>query len=59
MIDLTPLVIGEKSLGFYNVINEMIEREMLEKPKYFTKSFITPRVENNSDIYDYIFRGLV
>lgn len=56
--DLTPLLVGKTSLGFYNVIDEMIEREMLEKPKYLTKSFINPRVENNSDIYDYIFRGL-
>ena len=56
--DLNPLLIGKTSLNFYNVIDEMIEREMVEKPTYLTKSFVDPRVENNSDIYDYILSGL-
>jgi uncharacterized protein (TIGR02421 family) len=56
--DLNPLLIGKTSLNFYNVIEEMIEREMVDKPTYLTKSFVKPRVENNSDIYDYILSGL-
>ncbi|MCO6500536.1 MAG: flavohemoglobin expression-modulating QEGLA motif protein [Vicingus serpentipes] len=56
--NLNPLLIGKTSLNFYNTINEMIEREMISSPSYITKSFANPRVENNSDIYDYILSGL-
>lgn len=57
-INLEPLLVGKTSLSFYNTINEMIEREMIEKPKYITQSFTNPKIENNSDIYEYIFSGL-
>lgn len=57
-ISLEPLLVGKTSLDFYNTIREMIEREMIEKPKYITQSFINPKIENNSDIYEYILSGL-
>jgi uncharacterized protein (TIGR02421 family) len=56
--DLTPLLVGKTSLPYYNTIEEMIEREMIEKPNYITKSYLIPQAENNNSIYDYIFSGL-
>lgn len=32
--DLSPLLIGKTSFPYLNVINEMIERKMVDKPKY-------------------------
>lgn len=55
---LDPLLIGKTSIEFYNVISEMIEREMVERPQYITKSFVQPKSENNSEIYEYILSGL-
>ena len=37
--DLTPLLVGKTSLNFYQTISEMIQREMIQKPVYITKSF--------------------
>lgn len=56
--DLTPLLVGKTSLPFYNTIEEMIGREMIAPPKYITKSFVSPKAEMNSSIYNYIFSGL-
>ena len=56
--NLDPLLVGKTSIEFYNVISEMIEREMVEKPQYITKSFVQPKSENNSEIYEYILSGL-
>ena len=56
--DLQPLLVGKTSLDFYNTINEMIERDMIQKPKYVTHSFLHPKTENNHDIYEYILSGL-
>lgn len=55
---LRPLLVGKTSLPFYNTIEEMIEREMVEKPKYITRSFVHPQKENNHEIYEYILSGL-
>lgn len=56
--DLTPLLIGKTSLSFYNTIEEMIGREMISMPKYITKSFIQPNLEQNNLIYNYVLSGL-
>ena len=56
--NLTPLLVGKTSLDFYSTIEEMIERDMLKQPAFITQSFVKPRVENNSEIYEYIFSGL-
>ncbi|MCF8298040.1 MAG: flavohemoglobin expression-modulating QEGLA motif protein [Saprospiraceae bacterium] len=56
--NLEPLLVGKTSLEFYNTIVEMIERDMIQKPKYITQSFIKPKIENNNEIYEYIFSGL-
>ncbi|MGB0882433.1 MAG: flavohemoglobin expression-modulating QEGLA motif protein [Vicingaceae bacterium] len=56
--DLSPLLVGKTSIGFYNTIVEMIDRNIIEKPKYITKSFEHPKTELNNDLYDYILSGL-
>ncbi len=55
---LEPLLIGKTSIGFYHTINEMIEREMIQKPIYVTHSFTSPKQGNNDSIYQYILGGL-
>ena len=55
---LEPLLVGKTSLGFYHTISEMIEREMVVKPSFITKSFVEPQPHDNSDIYNYILSGL-
>ncbi|MBC8226845.1 MAG: flavohemoglobin expression-modulating QEGLA motif protein [Gammaproteobacteria bacterium] len=57
-IDLSPLLVGKTSLHFYNTINEMIERDMIVKPKHITKSFVQPVGYQNDEIYEYIISGL-
>jgi len=57
-VSLSPLLVGKTSLDFYDTINEMIEREMIAKPKYITKSFEQPVDYQNNEIYEYIISGL-
>lgn len=56
--DLEPLLVGKTSLDFYHTINEMIQREMVQKPIYKTLSFSDPKLGSNNDIYEYILGGL-
>jgi len=56
--DLTPLLVGKTSLEFYHTISEMIEREMIVKPKYITNSFVHPKTHQNDEVYKYILSGL-
>lgn len=56
--DLEPLLIGKTSFEFYHTINEMIQREMIQKPVYITHSFTNPKLSKNNDIYEYILSGL-
>ncbi|NWJ52060.1 MAG: flavohemoglobin expression-modulating QEGLA motif protein [Bacteroidetes bacterium] len=56
--DLIPLLVGKTSLQFYNIIEEMIGREMISPPKYITKSLLKPTTEQNNSIYNYILSGL-
>ena len=56
--NLNPLLVGKTSISFYNIIEEMIQREMILAPKYIAKSFSNPKVENNSEVYEYILSGL-
>lgn len=56
--DLSPLLIGKTSLNYYDLIREMIEREMLEKPKFITKSFTNPNLDQTEGVYGYILSGL-
>lgn len=55
--ELTPLLVGKTSIDFYQTISEMIERNMIQKPQFITKSIEKPR-NNGSEIYDYIISGL-
>jgi uncharacterized protein (TIGR02421 family) len=56
--DLTPLLVGKTSLAYLSTIEEMIGREMIDPPKYITKSLLAPKTERNDSIYNYIFSGL-
>lgn len=57
-VSLSPLLVGKTSLDFYNTIDEMIEREMIAKPKLITKSFEQPIDYESNGIYEYIISGL-
>lgn len=56
--DLTPLLVGKTSLEFYDTIWEMIDRKMVEKPKFKTQSFQNEPEVYENEIYDYILSGL-
>ncbi len=56
--DLTPLLVGKTSIEFYNTIVEMIDRNIVEKPMYITKSFANPKTKLNHQLFDYILSGL-
>ena len=56
--DLSPLLVGKTSIEFYNTIVEMIDREIVEKPMYITKSFANPKTRLNDQLFDYILSGL-
>ncbi len=55
---LYPLLVGKTSLDFYDTIDEMINRDMLAKPTYHTRSFLQPRHKSLDPIYRYIISGL-
>ena len=56
--DLSPLLVGKTSIEFYNTIVEMIDRNIVEKPMYITKSFADPKTKLNDQLFDYILSGL-
>jgi uncharacterized protein (TIGR02421 family) len=56
--DLTPLLVGKTSISFYNTIVEMIDRNIVGKPEFITKSFLNPKTELNNGLFDYILSGL-
>lgn len=56
--DLSPLLTGKTSVGFFNTIEEMICRDMISKPQFIPTSFTDPKPENNNPVYDYILSGL-
>ncbi len=56
--DLSPLLVGKTSIEFYNTIVEMIDRNIVEKPMYITKSFANPKTKLNDQLFDYILSGL-
>jgi len=45
-------------LDFYDTIVEMIDREMIAKPQFITKSIEKPFEYEQNGIYDYIISGL-
>lgn len=56
--DIAPLLVGKTSLEYYDLITEMIEREIIIRPKYLTKS-LTETVGNPMrGLYGYILSGL-
>ena len=56
--DLVPLLVSKTSTGFYKLIVEMIERNIVEKPQYITQSFENPQTELNNQLFDNILSGL-
>tara|TARA_B110000483_G_C18072692_1_gene494707 strand:- start:325 stop:945 length:621 start_codon:yes stop_codon:yes gene_type:complete len=57
-IDLSPFLIGKTSIDFYDTISEMIQRGMISKPKYITKSILNPIEKKDTSIYEYILSGI-
>lgn len=56
--DLTPLLVGKTSLEYYDLISEMIEREMVDKPVFKTKSLTKTVGDPTRGLYGYILSGL-
>jgi hypothetical protein len=56
--DLSPLLVGKTSIDFYDTIREMIQRGMISKPKYITKSILNPIEKKDTSIYEYILSGI-
>lgn len=56
--DLSPLLVGKTSLNYYSLISEMIEREMVQKPAYRTKSLTQHVSDPSRGLYGYILSGL-
>ena len=57
--DLTPLLIGKTSLEFYNTINEMMDRKLIHKPEFVTRSFAKPQNHKNNEVFGYVLSGLI
>jgi hypothetical protein len=51
-------MVGKTSLEFYDVIKEMLDREIIESPKYLTKSIFIDEQKEADPIYEYILSGL-
>ncbi len=56
--DLSPLLVGKTSVEFYDTLSEMMDREIIKKPKYISHSFVNPKNESTQGIYNYILSGL-
>lgn len=56
--DLSPLLTGKTSIGFYDTLCEMIERKMIEPPTHITKSFVNPVELKADSTYPYLLSGL-
>ena len=56
--DLAPLLVGKTSLPYLDTISEMIDRGMLQAPKYITQC-LKNNEHQNDPIYEYIISGLV
>ncbi len=56
--DLSPLLVGKTSIEFYDTIEEMIGREMIEKPRFITKNFLKTNQKPIGNLYSYIISGL-
>jgi uncharacterized protein (TIGR02421 family) len=56
--DISALLVGKTSINYLGLIEEMIEREMINPPHFITKSFIKPKPELNNQVYSYILSGL-
>lgn len=56
--DLSPLLIGKCSMQYYDTLEEMIQRGMLQAPKHIPIPFQNPSPERNSPIFEYIVSGI-
>jgi uncharacterized protein (TIGR02421 family) len=55
-IDISPLLVGKTSVEFLPHLKELIERGILEKPKYVTKSFNQASKEKD-EVLEYLLSG--
>jgi uncharacterized protein (TIGR02421 family) len=57
--DLTPLLIGKTSIKNYNTIVEMMDRKLIERPKFISEALLNPNTHKNGTILEYIVNGLL
>lgn len=55
-IDVSPLLVGKTSVDFFPHIRELIERGILNKPEYITKSFTNKSTEQD-EVLEYLLSG--
>jgi len=51
--DITPLLIGKTSYHFYNEIRELLDRGILNKPEFITRSF-KEAPKQNDEVLEYL-----
>ena len=56
--NLDALLVGKTSHLYQDIIEEMIQREMVETPHFITKSFTDPKYDKINQIHKYILSGL-
>lgn len=57
--DLTPLLIGKTSIKNYSTIVEMMDRKLIERPKFISEALLNPNTSKNGTILEYIVNGLI
>ena len=56
--DLRPLLIGKCSIEFYDTLQEMMHRGILNAPTYLPIPYTQPSTEINHPVFDYIVKGI-
>ena len=54
--DISNLYVGKTGFDYLSVINEMIERELIEKPVYVPEALKTPKAA--SEVLEYLIRSI-
>jgi len=57
--DLTPLLIGKTSIKNYSTIVEMMDRKLINRPKFISEALLNPKTSKNGAILEYIVNGLI
>ena len=55
---MRPLLIGKCSIEFYDTLQEMMHRGILNAPTYLPIPYTNPSTELNHPVFDYIVKGI-